>query len=414
MIQEFIERHINDDVSHLALQRNRYSDLTDTDFSFALQQIEGRQRTREKLPFLAGYRDWWFPKRLSTEQCSSETTARYKCRLLEREGAKGVMVDLTGGMGIDTMFMAGRFEEIHYVERDEELCRLAEHNTGLLTRGEGYLEGEAEKREAEKRLCNINVHCAEAGEYLRETGRVDFIYIDPARRAVSGKKVYRLEDCDPNVVEMMPALREKCSTLLLKLSPMIDISAAVKALGGAAEVHVVAVRGEVKEILVYIRFRDISDTTEETEIHCVNLETEDEEAVFTQEEEREAECEYAEDTGEYVYEPNAAILKAGGFKTMAKRYGLKKMGVNTHLYTGERVIEGWPGRVWRIAGKAEKRQLHGRKMNILARNYPLSAEEIRKRYGIKDGGEAWLIATRRGEEAVMLMAERVRKSDVSV
>ena len=416
--------------------------MTDTDFSFALRQIEGRQRTKEKLPFLQELPDWLFPKRLSTEQCSSEVTARYKRRVIEgfksqvsgfrsqddssfksqvsgfRSQVSGVMVDLTGGMGIDTLFLSGEFDEVHYVERDEELCRLAEHNFrlgGLSSlrglRSLSSLGSLSSLRGLSSLGSCIEVHCEEAEEFLRRMEKADLIYIDPARRSVSGKKVFRTEDCEPNVVELLPLLREKCSTLLIKLSPMLDLNAAMNSLPETREVHVVAAKGEVKEVLIYLNF---AQTAQETgvKIHCVNLETEDEELVFSMEEEREAECEYATETEEYVYEPNAAIMKAGAFKTVAARYGVKKAGVNTHLYTLDRRIESWPGRVWRIVkseeSKAKSEELKGRKMNILARNYPMSADEIKKKYKIRDGGEEWLIATRVADRNIMYMAERVQ------
>ena len=389
--------------------------MTDTDFSFALRQIEGRQRTKEKLPFLQELPDWLFPKRLSTEQCSSEVTARYKRRVIEgfkfqvsgsRFQVSGVMVDLTGGMGIDTLFLSGEFDEVHYVERDEELCRLAEHNFRL-----GGLSSLRGLRSLSSLGSCIEVHCEEAEEYLKRIEKADLIYIDPARRSASGKKVFRTEDCEPNIVELLPLLREKCSTLLIKLSPMLDLNAAMNSLPETREVHVVAAKGEVKEVLIYLNF---AQTAQETgvKIHCVNLETEDEELVFSMEEERKAECEYATETEEYVYEPNAAIMKAGAFKTVAARYGVKKAGVNTHLYTLDRRIESWPGRVWRIVkceeSKAKSEELKGRKMNILARNYPMSADEIKKKYKIRDGGEEWLIATRVADRNMMYMAERVQ------
>ena len=393
-------------MSRLALQRNRYSEMTDTDFSFALQQIEGRQRTREKLPFLDNYPEWWFPKRLSTEQCSSEVTARYKRSFrfqvsgfkvqvsgFKVQGSGFKLVDLTGGMGIDTLFLAELFKEVHYVERDEELCRIAEHNFGLTS-----------SREV------IKVHHSEAEDFLQQLTHADLIYIDPARRAASGRKVFRIEDCEPDVACLLPVLKEKCPALLLKLSPMLDLSAALTSLPGAREVHIVAVRGEVKEVLVIVNSEKVIANSEVVEIHCVNLETKDEELVFTMKEEREAECEYAEEAGEYIFEPNAAIMKAGAFKTVAKRYGVKKLGVNTHLYTSDRLIENWSGRVWRITAALSSIPKKGErlKMNIVSRNYPLSADEIRRHYKIEDGGEKWLIATRVAEKKAMFLAERVQ------
>ncbi len=382
------------------------------------------QRTRDKLPFLQEMPEWRYPKQLSLEQCSSETTARYKnlsknlsLTLSSGEGInhaeiraryksrRGVFVDLTGGMGIDTWFLSEDFKETHYVEQDEDLCRLAEHNFGLYAP-------------------HIQVHHDTAEHFLQTLKHADLIYIDPARRSKSGSKVFKLEDCTPNVVELMPLLREKCDTLMLKLSPMIDVSAAIKNLSltlssgegipcglSVTNVHVVAVRNEVKEVIVVCQQNSLTApavlecSNRSPLLHCVNLETSQEEFVFSMEEEKESECQYATETGEYIIEPNMAIMKAGAFKTFARRYGLLKLGYNTHLYTADTSLS-IPGRVWRVGDLADKKAIRGQKMNILSRNYPLSADEIRKKYNIKDGGDKWLIATRIGEKAVLISAMR--------
>lgn len=394
-LKRFIVEHAGEDVNGLALQRNRYSEFTDADFSFALQQIDGRQRTHDKLPSLCNYSQWLFPKRLSMEQCSSEETARYKSAniisgllLCQREGS--MLVDLTGGMGVDTLFMAENFEEVHYVERDEELCRLARHNFSLIT-------------------SRVQVHCMAAELFLkRMQQKTDVIYIDPARRTASGKKVFRLQDCEPNVIELMPVLRERCRMLILKLSPMLDLTVALNALPETREIHVVAVKGEVKEVIFCLNLL-LNETIEDNPaIRCVNLESADEEFMFTRQQEKNTECKYTESIGEYLYEPNAAILKAGAFKTVAARYSLEKLSQHTHLYTSDVLQMTFPGRVWRMIDKFDMKTAKGMKLNILSRNYPISAEDLRKRYNIKDGGNNWLIATRLGSKPIVFLAERLR------
>lgn len=421
-LHEFITLHQADDINRLALQRNRYPFLTDTDFRFALRQIEGRQRTRSKLPSVSDLPDWHYPARLSLEQCSSEVTARYKASLVEGR----TLADLTGGMGIDTLFLSARFRETCYVERQEELCTLAAHNFGMLQR-------------------NISIHCTDAGMFLEQMQPVDVIYLDPARRSAAGGKVFRVEDCEPDIIGLLPLLRTLCSVLLVKLSPMLDIAAALRSLPDTAEVHVVAVKNEVKELLLLCRFtsssfalsdnlsatlsNNLSDNTptasragdyrvisgslagcsaDTTVFHAVNLLTSQPSFTFRPADEQQAECLYADNLEEYLLEPNAAILKAGAFRLAAMRYSLSKLAPNTHLYTASRVPDNFPGRVWRLRGPADKKSLRDARLNILSRNHPLAADQLRRRFALHDGDTDWLIATRIGTTPVLLLAEQLR------
>lgn len=400
LLNSFINAHRDDDVNRLALQRNRYSDMTDADFDFALQQIEGRQRSKQKLPFAQSIDDWWYPKHLSLEQCSSEQTARYKQQLLRSAGEtqSGVFTDLTGGYGIDTLFLSRLFRESHYVEQQEELCRIAEHNF--------HLEG-----------ASILVHHASAEEYIRQLVFSDLIYIDPARRDHSGGKVYQLSDCTPNVLPFLAQLQTKCRQLLLKLSPMLDLSVVMQQLP-AAEVHIVAVRGEVKELLLLCRF-DGSSNESASEVqsgvsakhdprcYAVNLESAHPAFVFTRQQEQSAQCVMAERMAEYLYEPNAAILKAGAFKTIAERYDLMKLEQNTHLYTSDKLVEAFPGRVFHILAEASKKRLKGEALSVLVRNYPLSANQLRSQYRLQESDNRFLIAARCCGKPVLFLAERV-------
>ena len=235
-------------VEELALQRKRFAHLTDEEFRFMLQQVDGRQRTRDKLPTFATIDDWWYPVRLSCEQCSSEATARYKAQLiahsLPSKGKSGwVFTDLTGGYGVDTFFMSEHATEAHYVERNEELCRIVAHNFRQ-TRPQ------------------VQIHNTDSLDYLQDMTFSDVIYIDPARRDQHGGKVFRLEDCEPNVVELLPTLTAKSNLLMIKLSPMLDITQALHSLAGTWDVHIVAVKNEVKEVLLLSNHNHYhSDTT---------------------------------------------------------------------------------------------------------------------------------------------------------
>lgn len=378
----------------LALQRKRYAHLSDEEWRWMLQQVEGRQRTCDKLPTFAEIDDWWYPVRLSCEQCSSEITARYKASLLPT--TPFTLIDLTGGYGVDTFFMSERATQAHYVERNEELCRIASHNFGL-TRPQ------------------LQIHHADAICFLEQMPSCDVIYIDPARRDKHGGKVFRLEDCEPNVVELLPTLTAKSKQLMVKLSPMLDITQALRSLPMSFDVHIVAVKNEVKEVLLV-------QTDGEPTIHAVNLSpTTQQTFSFTQEEEKSATpytpAESAHNLGEadttYIYEPNAAIIKAGAFKLVAQRYGLYKMAPNTHLYLSDQLIEDFPGRVWQILeiNPKDMKQIPG--ANILTRNYPLTPEQLRKKLKIKDSDTHTIIGARLAEKPILLLAKRINQHTTS-
>ena len=378
----------------LALQRKRYAHLSDEEWRWMLQQVEGRQRTCDKLPTFAEIDDWWYPVRLSCEQCSSEITARYKASLLPK--TPFTLIDLTGGYGVDTFFMSERATQAHYVERNEELCRIASHNFGL-TRPQ------------------LQIHHADAICFLEQMPSCDVIYLDPARRDQNGGKVFRLEDCEPNVVELFPTLTAKSKQLMVKLSPMLDITQALRSLPMSFDVHIVAVKNEVKEVLLV-------QTDGEPTIHAVNLSpTTQQTFSFTQEEEKSATpytpAESAHNLGEadttYIYEPNAAIIKAGAFKLVAQRYGLYKMAPNTHLYLSDQLIEDFPGRVWQILeiNPKDMKQIPG--ANILTRNYPITPEQLRKKLKIKDSDTHTIIGARLAEKPILLLAKRINQHTTS-
>ena len=387
-----LREHLHDDVQQLALQRNRFPQLSDADFRFLLQQIEGRQRTKDKLPTLAQLDDWWFPVRLSCEQCSSEATARYKAELV---GMCHRLIDLTAGYGIDTFHLAEGMSEAHYVERNAELCAIAQHNFQLYrphiqvhnTTAESFLASLSNSSPSERPITNT------------------LIYIDPARRSQSGGKVFRIEDCEPNVIDLLPTLRRIASHIMIKFSPMLDITAALRALGRDWDTHIVAVNNEVKEVLFL---------TGKGVIHAVNIRTREmrtDRFFFSPEDEKQAELQLAPHIQQYIYEPNAAIIKAGAYRLISERYGLSKLDTNTHLYTSDTLLPDFPGRVWQVVDaeiKDPKKQLLSSvRYSILSRNYPLSPEDIRKKYKLKDGDDRYLIAARHQGKPLLIGAERL-------
>jgi hypothetical protein len=364
-------------VQDLALQRDKYRHLTDEEWRWFLQQVEGRERTEDKLPTFAQIEDWWYPVRLSCEQCSSEQAAKYKASLTRGEK----MVDLTGGYGVDTYFLNDSFSSIDYVEQNEELCRIAAHNFANRP---------------------IAIHNTSAEDFLQTAGEYDLIFLDPARRDSHGGKVFRLEDCTPNVVELLPTLLRHGKQIMLKLSPMLDLTQAVRELSAVSiqlsdivwDCHIVAIKNEVKEVLVVSRL-SLEDRPQT--ITCIDLVEPEKAFVFTKEQETNCPLAINPSPFAFIYEPNAAILKAGAYKLVGARYGLQKLDVNTHLYTSERLVTDFPGRKWKIEQVVRDRKdlpAELKQANVLTRNYPMTPEQLKKKLHLRDGGTAYLIGAR--------------------
>ena len=434
---ELVKQHLHDDVQQLALQRNRFPQLTDADFRFLLQQVEGYQRTCDKLPTLSALPDWWFPVRLSCEQCSSEATSRYKVAIVQsfnlqpstldlspstldlKPSTFATLIDLTAGYGIDTFHLAECAREAHYVERNAELCRIAEHNFQLYrphiqvhnTTAESFLSSLPHHPLAQRPIggtpSNSAASISPSGRPLPISEASNtLIYLDPARRSQSGGKVFRIEDCEPNVIELLPTLRMHADRILIKFSPMLDITAALRVLGTDWDTHIVAVNNEVKEVLF---------VTGKGVIHAVNIRTREmrtDRFCFRPEDEKQAPLRLAPAIQQYIYEPNAAIIKAGAYRLIAEQYELQKLDTNTHLYTSDTHMAGFPGRIWQVIDaeiKEPKKQLDkSARYSILSRNYPLSPDEIRKKYKLRDGDEQYLIAARHQGKPLLISAMRMR------
>lgn len=375
--RNFIAAHADEDVRLLALQA-KVSD--GVDLRAALVQIEGRQRLANKAPRFSSTPGVEFPERLPAEQCSSEATATYKAATVERLVAqRAAMADLTGGLGIDFMAISPLFDKAAYVERNEALCSLARSNF------------------AATGISNASITCGEATEFLAGMDNVDFVFMDPARRDAANRKVVLLEDCTPDITAMLPRLKEKCRFVMIKLSPMLDISATIAKTGNCREVHVVAVNGEVKEIAVFIDF----SFSGEAEIVCSDIRNVATESfTFRMSEEHAATCKFTDETGTFLYEPDATMLKAGAFRLPAQRFGLKKLHPNTHLYTSDTKNPDFIGKIFKIEGvfgfsKKELRRLGDTLpcANVSVRNFPTPAEELQKRLRIKNGGETYIFGT---------------------
>ena len=383
----FIEEHREDDTRVLALQSKKYPDV---DMAAAVTQIAGRQVAARKVPAWQAVSGLLYPRHLSMEQCSSEATARYKASLLKGDS----FADLTGGFGIDCAFIARNFRQADYVERQAELCELARHNFPLLG------------------LEHIGVHHADGVEYLQAMAPVDCLFLDPARRDGHGGKTVAIADCEPDVGALEPLLVEKAGKVVVKLSPMLDLSLALHELKMVCEVHIVAVNNECKELLLVLQKQPASS---EVSIHCAHLAGKDEQQhyAFTLSGEKTSPCPLAEEVGAYLYEPNAAILKGGAFRSLTQAYGVEKLHASSHLYTSAIPVPDFPGRSFRVEavsgfGKKELKAflLGMEKANITIRNFPLSVPELRKRLKLKEGGEDYLFATTLADNRKVLIKAR--------
>ena len=390
----FVRQHANDDVRKLALQGAKDAEV---DLQMALQQIAGRQTARRKLPSWAEVEGVIYPPHLNMEQCSSEQTARYKSQIA---GKGESMVDLTGGLGVDFYWMSQGFSQRTYVEQNELLCAIAQENFRTLRH--------------DCRVC-----CCDTATYLTELCHVSLAFLDPARRNEHGGRTYGIEDCTPNILELLPLLVQKADRILFKLSPMLDWRKAVSDLENAspngvfkvAEVHIVSVDNECKELLLLLD----KEQTDGLRVVCVNGASS-----FT----------FLPSVGmfyshvgnnlfpvwEYLtdsdladsplnlYEPNASIMKAGCFAELEAQFPVQQISVNSHLFLSSDEINDFPGRKFKILSISSMNKQEIKKKfseslvsmesaNIAVRNFPMSAEQLRKKLKLKDGGDTYIFAT---------------------
>ena len=370
----FIRDHAADDPARLLLSASKYPGM---DIPFLVDQIAARRQIREKLPSWYENGQLVFPAKIAAEQCSSEQTAAYKQSLI---GEDWTVCDLTGGLGIDSYFLSRKAKHLTYIERFPAYCEAAKHNFSVLGAG------------------NITVVNADSTQSVDTLPEVDAFYIDPARRGESNKRVFALQDCEPDLPGLLPELLKRSPRIIAKLSPMADIQMTLDLLPGTTSVHVLSVKNECKELL-FVTERGADGR--EPMIHCINFGPDGMQSfLFTVEEERNAPLIPAGRVAGYLYEPNASVLKAGAFKQIAVRMGVKKLQVSSHLYTSDQLIPGFPGRRFRVdevlpfTGKLCKGLSKTiPQANITVRNFPLSVEELRKRTKIADGGSVYLFAT---------------------
>ena len=410
--QDFIRQHQDEDVRQLAFLGSKNPEV---DMPFALDQIRGRKMARAKLPRWANIDGIIYPPHISMEQCSSESTALYKAELAARllglpassSSEEIGFVDLTGGFGVDFSYIASRLGmSSMYVERQAHLCEAAKENFERLG------------------LKNAIVKNEDGIEVLHSLKELKLIFIDPARRDDAGNKVVSLKDCTPDVTVLQEEMLSKADYVIIKLSPMLDWHRAVSELSHVREVHIISVNNECKELLLVLSARNMGDMEASSadgedggvnhagnlRIYCIN----DTQSFVCDESDMETSSVKIApsilEEMQYLYEPNASLMKAGCFGVLSERYDARMLSKNSHLFVSQAPIEAFPGRSFRIIAvssfnkKELKRHLSGiTKANIATRNFPLSVAELRKRLKLKDGGETYIFATTLSDDSHVLV-----------
>lgn len=441
--QDFIRQHQDDDVRQLAFLGSKYPEV---DMPFALDQIRGRKMARVKLPRWASLEGIIYPPHISMEQCSSESTALYKAELAARllglpASSSGIemkaeneieFVDLTGGFGVDFSYIAARLGvKSMYVERQAHLCEAAKENFGrlglknaIVKNGDGIEVLHSflpKKDDAASTDDSLGIIYDQPLSLLKTKLGLKLIFIDPARRDDAGNKVVSLKDCTPDVTVLQEEMLSKADYVIIKLSPMLDWHRAVSELSHVREVHIISVNNECKELLLVLSARNMGDMEASSadgevkhagnlRIYCVN----DAQSFVCDELDMESSpvriAPPVLEEMQYLYEPNASLMKAGCFGVLSGRYDARMLSKNSHIFVSQAPIEAFPGRSFRIIAvssfnkKELKRHLSGiTKANIATRNFPLSVAELRKRLKLKDGGETYIFATTLSNESHMLV-----------
>lgn len=372
-IQDFITENLNINISDLLLKKPVFEGISN---KYLAQQIIGRNTASKKFPFL-NQPDILFPPHLNLEQASSQQTAEFKS--VGMQGKR--FLDLTCGLGIDAFFLSENFEEVHLVEQNPELLKLVQHNWLILGR-------------------KANFHQQSLHEFLEKNSeKFDLIFIDPARRDENNKKKFLLEELSPNLLEIQSALWKITDRILIKLSPLIDLKYLLSALSNIERIDIVAVKNEVKEVLV---LQNQHKTDNKILCRCVNLGSNEPMFSFFFEDAENVAISFSAPK-EYIYIPNNSLLKSGAFNLISKYFGLQKLHPNTHLYTSEQINLNFPGRILKSEVISTKSIEKGGKYNIISKNHPLSADEIKKKYKLKDGGNKYLIFTQsnKGKEVIL-------------
>ncbi len=378
-VVEFISNHLDNQPSKVALALSKRPELPK---EFILSQINGRQKAFVKIPFLQKFPSYIFPNSRSVSQSSSEAAAKYKSQLIS--GKK--IIDGSGGMGIDSYFFSKKIGELNYVEQNLELFEITKKNFKTLESNNIFCFNES-----------IESHLKRLNE------KVDCIYLDPDRRKESSR-LFKIEDCEPNVLNLMDSLWNRADQIMIKFSPMLDIKKAIEQLKFVKEVHIVSVKNDCKELL-FILEKNISDEPNITAVDIIEDQKNSFNFNFVEEQKHIIKL---SDPLKYLYEPNVSILKAGGFKSIANHFNLKKIATNTHLYTSTEYCKPFPGRIIEILQVDKPKKGLINKANVICRNFSLKPEELKRKFKILDGGPIYLYACKNKDgKGLFITGEKV-------
>ena len=382
-IQDFIDKNLNSDSSKLALKKNPFPEVN---YAAIINQINAKKKAKDKLPTWFSTENIIYPEKISIEQTSSEITAKYKASLVS--GDK--LIDCTGGFGIDDYYFSKQFKKVIHCELNSDLSTIVKHNFEVLE------------------ASNIECFSGDSSQILEQLNqKFDCIYIDPSRRNDAKGKVFMLADCLPNVVDLQDFYFQFTDIILIKTAPILDLHAGLLELNNVAEIHIVAVNNEVKELL----WKIVKNHSEAPIIIAVNLEKE-KQTITKIESSKSYSARYSLPK-KYLYEPNASIMKSGGFEAVSELFSIEKLHQHSHLFTSEELID-FPGRKFQIDSvvpfqkKEIAQNLQGKKMNVSTRNFPIKPEEIKKKYKIQDGGTVFaFFTTNLNNEKIVLLCTKL-------
>lgn len=399
----FIEEHEDDDVEKLRLKRFSNHDF---DTSFAITQIECRKKIRKKLPEIYGKKRFLFPSVLSTEQCTSEVVAKYHATII---GEVDSFLDMTGGLCIDDYYIADNVKELLSIEKNEHTADISRYNMSEMRK-------------------NISVISGDSAEYLRgDVRRYDAIYIDPARRGVNQSRMFGLSDCEPNIIPLLSLIKSHTDVLYVKASPMLDITQMLREVSDVTDIWVISLRNECKELFFKLDFAlNKRFTIEESadniykspKVHCINFVDENtmQELNYSYlRDKTTSDIIISDCVKQYIYEPNASIMKANAFGEVCSRYKVDKVAVNSHLFTSGELVHDFPGRIFQVEDVIPfkdnllKKALKGiKRINVSVRNFKLTAEQLKKRLKVCDGGSKYLFGTTdAGGEMKVLLCSKI-------
>jgi precorrin-6B methylase 2 len=381
-VQDFIHKNLKTDLQKLILKGSPFSKISIQELA---TQIEGKNRAEKKLPTWVNTSGIIFPPKLNLEQASSEIAAKYKATLI----GKGDLADLTGGFGVDDYYFATKAKQVYHCEMNPQLSNLVKHNATVLG------------------IKNMKCIPGDSKDFLLKQEKIETIYIDPSRRAQSSR-VFLFKDCEPNVINHLALYLKKAKKIIIKAAPMLDITAGINELKSVSEVHIVSINNECKELLFVLEKTEYK----EPKIFCALLHQNSAKVYpFSSTEER-ALVITSSKLKNYLYEPDAAILKAGFFKSVGEQFKVNKIHPNTHLYTSELPILDFPGKVFKIIKSINFNDFTTskttKKANVVTRNFNLKPEELKKKFKIADGGNDYLFfTTNYKDQKIVVQAERI-------